>query len=398
MSTQKRLFNSLDYGWVVLIVVFLVSAAAPLNQFKVPPMMPTLMETFQLELSMAGLLMSIFAITGVIMALPASYLLQRMGPKIAGLIAAGCMVIGAAIGALSGNPGQLLVSRVIEGIGMVLIAVVAPAAVGMWFPPERRGVPLGIWATWVPVGRIIMYNAAPPLGTNFSWQAVWWFGSVFSLVAFLLYWIFFRTPPDQNNAQAESINRRESPNIRSLIKNRQIWLLFLAFCCYNFAFLSFNTFFPTFLVSVWEYPLAKAGLVTSLTSLTIISSPLGGFLSDRIGSRKTVYSIFFLLFSFLWLLPFNVQGWMIPAFAVLLGLIAGPIPPAIFSAVPDVMGRAQMIGIGMAVIAMGQSLGVFLGPVLFGKVVENFGWVSAGYMLIPICLLGFFAGWLAKVR
>ena len=173
MSIQKLLFKSVDYGWVVLIVVFLVSAAAPLNQFKVPPMMPTLIDTFQLELSMAGLMMSIFAITGVVMALPASYILQRLGPKIAGLIAAGCMVIGAVIGALSVTPSQLLISRVIEGTGMVLIAVVAPAAVGLWFPSERRGVPMGIWATWVPVGRIIMYNAAPPLGTAFGWQAVW---------------------------------------------------------------------------------------------------------------------------------------------------------------------------------------------------------------------------------
>jgi MFS family permease len=72
-----------------LFVVFLASAAAPLNQFKVPPMMPPLMESFQLDLSMAGLLISVFAVTGFILALPAGLILQRLGPKAAGLIAAG---------------------------------------------------------------------------------------------------------------------------------------------------------------------------------------------------------------------------------------------------------------------------------------------------------------------
>ena len=77
------------YRWVVLFVVFLASVAAPLNQFKVPPVMPLLMESFRLDLGMAGLLMSILAVTGFILALPAGLVLQRLGPKVTGLIATG---------------------------------------------------------------------------------------------------------------------------------------------------------------------------------------------------------------------------------------------------------------------------------------------------------------------
>jgi len=81
-----------------------------------------------------------------------------------------------------------------------------------------------------------------------------------------------------------------------------------------------------------------------------------------------------------------------------LGIIAGPVPTAIFAAVPEVMGRPQLAGIGMAVMALGQNLGMFIEPVLFGKLVEMTGWAGAGYILIPICLLGVVAGWLVKVR
>src|SRR5262245_33977733 len=83
------------YAWVVLIVVFLASVAAPLNQFKVPPLMPVLMKAFSLNLSQAGWLMSIFALTGLILALPAGLILGRIGAKVTGLIALACVVAGA---------------------------------------------------------------------------------------------------------------------------------------------------------------------------------------------------------------------------------------------------------------------------------------------------------------
>jgi MFS family permease len=160
------------YAWVVLFVVFMASVAAPLNQFKVPPMMPVLIDTFRVDLTMAGLLMSIFAVTGFILAIPGGFIFQKLGAKVTGLMAAGCLVIGAVLGALSTTAGLLLTSRVIEGVGMGLIAVVAPAVIAMWFPAERRGTPMGLWATWVPVGSVLMFNLAPALGLNYGWQAV----------------------------------------------------------------------------------------------------------------------------------------------------------------------------------------------------------------------------------
>ena len=159
------------YAWVILFVAFMASVAAPLNQFKVPPLMPVLMEGFQLTLSQTGMLMSVFALTGLILALPAGVIIQKLGPRTAGLIAVGSLAIGSTLGAIAGSAGLLLFSRVIEGVGMGLIAVVAPASIAMWFPREKQGVPMGLWATWVPVGSLIMFNLAPTLATTAGWQA-----------------------------------------------------------------------------------------------------------------------------------------------------------------------------------------------------------------------------------
>lgn len=383
------------YAWVVLAVVFMASVAAPLNQFKVPPMMPVLMDSFQVDLTMAGLLMSIFAVTGFILAIPAGFIFQKLGAKVTGLMAVGCLVIGAVMGALSPTAGLLLASRVIEGVGMGLIAVVAPAVIAMWFPAERRGTPMGIWATWVPVGSVLMFVLAPALGLTYGWQAVWWFGALFALVAFVLYGALVRTPPDLAGEAAAA----GPPNLGRAMANRHIWLLGLAFGCFNLVVLALSTFLPTFLTVERGYTLPTASFVTSLTMIvTIGSAPLGGWLSDRIGSRKRLIVGPFIVVAVMLLFPFNISSWLIPAYMILLGLVAGVIPTATFAAVPEVMSKAQLVGIGMAVVALGQNLGMFVGPVLFGRAVELTGWAVAGYLLIPAAIVGTIAAWLVDVR
>ncbi len=385
------------YAWVILLVVFLASVAAPLNQFKVPPLMPVLMAAFRLNLSQAGMLMSVFAFTGLILALPAGIIMQKLGPKIAGLMAVGCLVIGSVWGAMAAGTGELLASRVVEGVGMGLIAVVGPATIALWFPREKQGTPMGIWATWVPVGSVLMYNLAPALGMSVGWQAVWWVSAGFALVALVLYGLLMKMPPTMTNGH--HIAHDTPPKLGQALANRDIWLLALQFGCFNLVFIAIATYFPTFLAEVRGYPLGQASFIASLSSIVILgSAPLAGWFSDRIGSRRLVFSLPYLVIAGMMLLPFSLTGGLLYTFVIGLGILAGAIPTATFAAAPEVMGRPQLAGIGLAVVAVGQNLGMVIGPILFGILVENFGWVAAGYGLIPFCLLGFVAGWLVKVR
>lgn len=398
---QTKIVAVDKYAWVILFVAFLASVAAPLNQFKVPPLMPVLMDVFQLSLSQAGMLMSVFALTGLILALPAGVIMQKLGPKVTGLIAVGSLAVGSVVGLAASSAGLLLFSRTIEGIGMGLIAVVAPASIAMWFPREKQGVPMGLWATWVPVGSLIMYNLAPALATTFGWQAVWWFGAGFAAVTFVLYGLLMRVPPDveAERTPVPGIPSNAPPKITEGFANRNIWLLALHFSCFAGAFLAFGTFYPTFLTTERGYPLVQAAFIASLSTMMILfSAPLAGWVSDRIGSRKLVYMIPFALVSIMFLFPFHLVGWQIPVFLVVQGLFMGAIPTATFAAVPEVLRKAQLAGIGMAVVMAGQNLGMFVGPVVFGGLVETIGWATAGYALIPVCVVGVVAGWSVRVR
>ena len=390
------------YAWVILVVVFLASVAAPLNQAKIPPLMPVIMEVFQLPLGQAGWLMSVFALTGLFLSLPAGIFLQKYGPKKLGLVALACLTLGAFIGALSKDHGLLLFSRVIEGSGMGLIAVVAPAAIAMWFPREKQGIPMGIWATFVPVGVVIMYVLSPAMAVSHGWQSVWWLGAGFSFFMLVAYALFVRLPPGMAatpRQNVESSTRSEIVSSLKALNNRSIWLLGLVFACLPLIFMGLGTYYPTFLTEVRGYSLSRAAFISSIATIMVLfSAPLAGWLSDRIGSRRLLFSIPFLGIAVMLYFPFKIIGWQIYVYMILQGFIGGAVPAATFAAAPEIMKKSELAGLGLAVVMFGQNLGMFVGPILFGQLVENLGWVTAGYCLIPFGILGFVVGWRLKVR
>lgn len=386
------------YAWVILAVAFLASVAAPLNQFKVSPVMPVLMQAFDLSLSSAGMLMSVFAITGFILALPAGLILQRLGLKPTGLLAMGCLVIGSILGGLSPSAGLMLFSRVVEGVGMGLIAVVAPAAIAMWFPPHKQGAPMGLWATWVPVGAILMFVLAPAMADAFGWQSIWWFGAGFAALAFGLVLVFMRMPPALETSRPDG-SPPEAPDMRPALSNRNMWLLAVLFGLFNLGTMPMSTYYPTFLSTVRNYDMASASFVVSLTMVTVLfSAPLAGVLLDKLGSRRALLTWPFLALAVLMLLPFTVTGALIPLLMVAIGLISGAIPTATFSAMPGIMQKPELAGLGMGAVSLGQNLGMFLGPILFGALAERAGWTAAGLAMIPILLAGLAIGRVVRVQ
>ena len=52
----------------------------------------------------------------------------------------------------------------------------------------------------------------------------------------------------------------------------------------------------------------------------------------------------------------------------------------------------------MAVIMVGQNVGMLLGPIVFGTLAQSAGWTAAFAGLAVFSVLGLAAGWLAKVR
>ncbi len=293
--------------WFILIIVLLASMAASLNQFKVPPIMPLLLTTFQASSTQGGLLMSAFALAGLFLAIPAGFLLEKFGYRLTGVLAMSSLIFGGAFGAVTEKIDILLVGRFFEGAGMSLFAVAAPALVALYFSREKRGQAMGVWGVWVPLGSLIMFLIAPPLAGHGGYRAVWWFGIFYTAVTGILFGLFIRSRPrPPARTQSPPFGTDVSPPGSAMLRNGQLWLASLLFGCFNFVYTAFITWTPTFLNQVRGVPIARADLLVSTTNvLVIVASPLAGWLSDRIGSRKAVCSVPLLLLTFLF--PLNAE-------------------------------------------------------------------------------------------
>jgi MFS family permease len=181
-------------AWLVMLTAFLAGVAVAVNQFKVPPVLPILMATLQLDMVTGGWMMSVYSLASVVLALPAAFLVARLGPKRTGMIGLGCTIAGSAAGALAGSATALLVARIVEGISAGLIAVAVPSVISLWFEPRKRGLPMGIWAAWVPLGNVTMFNAAHPLLATFGWRAIWWFGALLALTFLVIFSLVVTVP------------------------------------------------------------------------------------------------------------------------------------------------------------------------------------------------------------
>lgn len=387
--------------WLILGVILLASMAASINQFKVPPVLPLLMKAFSQTAGEAGLLMSAFAITGLILALPAGFIFQRLGFRVAGLLALLFLVLGSLTGALTRSGEIMLAGRFVEGAGMCFLSVVAPAVIALWFPPQQRGKAMGIWAVWVPLGSTLMFILAPPLAARWDWQGVWWFAGLYAAGTGILYWLAVAAP--EGNSSPEVGRPPTGPAGRELggvLRNPQLWLISFLFGCFNFAAIGFITWAPTFLHGVRGVPLAEAALrLTPLTILPLLSCPLAGWISDRIGSRKLISSLPLVFMAPLFLLTYGAGEEMILPLTIALGFLTGFVPTGVFAATADMVKDERLGGMAMAVIQIGQNSGMLLGPLVFGLIVESAsGWPMAFGLLAPVSLLGAIAGWLAKIR
>jgi MFS family permease len=393
--------DRLRLAWFVLAVLLLFSIAAPLNQFKVPPILPIVMQFFNISVGQAGLLMSVYAITGVVLALPAGLIFQRAGFRLTSLLAGGSIVIGVVWGALSHDMPGLLASRVVEGIGTSFIAVLAPAVIALWFAANKRGIAMGIWSNWVPLGSVIMLFLAPLLAQSGNWRVVWWFGALYALVVTGLFLVFVKRPPAAPAAAAQPA--LVGPAVGStgrVLRNTNLWLISLTFALFNMAYMGFTTFLPTYLSTVRNIPLAHAAQVASLGAIcAMIAAPLAGIWSDRIGSRKVPYLLGLALGAMVIPVTSFFTGNVLIGLICLQGLIAGLVPPNIFSAAVEVVEDERWGGLAMGVVMVGQNAGTLVGPLVFGALVESAGgWPVAFGSAAVFCLGAIIAGGAAKLK
>ena len=367
-------------AWVVIIVAYFGGLAIACTQNKVPPCMDAITEFFAIDMVTAGWLMSVFAVMGMVTALPAALILDRLGAKASGLLSLAFALVGSVIGALSGNAILLMASRIIEGMGAGIIAVIAPALISMWFPESKRGLPMGIWTSFMPTGQSIMFLVGGGIAASFGWQGVWWFPVVLSLAVGVLYFFKVKEPPAELNYAPRE---EEHVSLSEGLKCRPMWMICIAGILFNLGSFSFCTWIATYWSETFGFSLLTANTWVSIVYMIEIAMCfLAGFVLNRVKSVKVAGAVGFLVYAALNFGSFNLDNSMllIPyviAWAVGEGLTAS----SIWTLSPQTALSPKYIGLAAGVLSVGLNIGILAGPPLSGALIEMFGWHTTAMIL-----------------
>ncbi len=389
------------YAWVILIVGFIASVAAPLCMFKVSTILPTLIEKYNLSLTIAGLMVSIFSLTGFILALPASSIFQKLGLKWTCVVSMAFLVVGSLMGTFAATGAALLVSRFIEGAGMGLISVAVPAGLSMWFPAERRGIAIGIWNNWMTIGSILAFSIVPILVAHGTYKSAMWFSTIYAAVALILCLIFMRMPK-AGESLAETEDKEAQPAIQEKVtlgkalSHRNIWFAMIVALCFGVSANILPTYYPTVMPAAGILSASGAAQVLSIQNVFGVGWGLvAGFILDRLSNRKLMFSWTMIALAVLFIFPFRlthvflIYGWMFVS-----GFFAASIPASLFATVPEIMSRPGEASYGMGMLTMGQNFGMFIGAPIIGRIADGSNWAFASACVTPVLIIGAIFGFI----
>ena len=123
--------------WIILAVLFAARAATGFQFQSVGSATNLLMQDLGLSFSQIGMLLGAYLLPGVIVALPAGLLGQRLREKTLGLAGLLLMAISGMVLSYSGDLAVALAARTIGGVGATIVTLVATKMVVDWFATTR---------------------------------------------------------------------------------------------------------------------------------------------------------------------------------------------------------------------------------------------------------------------
>lgn len=374
-------------GWAACLAAIFGGMALALLQNKLTPVMNVIMDAFNIDMAMAGLLSTIFTVMGVVMALPAAGMLKKFGPRTSGLIAFACAIAGSVVGIMTENVTVMLVSRVIEGTGIGIIAVLAPSVISMWFPPEKRGLPMGIWGSWMMVSQTALFFSGTAITDAWGWRGMWMLGIVVCVVAAVLFAIFVKSPsPEENYADVES----DDVTVMGGVKSAPQWILAFSALCYTFCCFTFANWISSYWIEVTDWGAAAVGnWVGILFLVEMIYTWIVGAVLDRLHNRKIVGVIGLVVYGALGVVAFTATAVpVIYVFTFTYTIFEALAVTAIWAIAPETARDSRYAGVALGVLNIGLNLGTLLSAPVSGAIQQQFGWVGVAMSFCGVAILG----------
>jgi OFA family oxalate/formate antiporter-like MFS transporter len=332
---------------------------------------------------------------------PAGRLQDRLGPRLVIVAAALITGLGLFISGLTMTVmGKILGFGILFGIGMGLgYAAPTPAAV-KWFGRHRRGLVSGLVVSGFGLAPLFMGPLTNWMISLFGIRGAFiGLGALF-LTAILILSRFITNPPAGFVPQEKSAWHAQRAatlalagewNWRQVLRTKQFYILWVAFC--------FGTFAGLLIIGqMSKLGLEKAGITTPflLTGIYAIANTTGrvslGLISDRLGRERTLFMLFVAqVFTYI-AFPYLRQPVTLILGISVVGLTFGGML-TIFPAITADYYGLRGLGVNYGLVFTAWGIGGVLGPLMGGVVRDVTGTYVLSY--VASAVLSAIGAWLA---
>jgi len=229
---------------IILVIWFVISFVTNI----LGPLMPLIIETYKLSLTMAAFLPFSFFLAYGIMSIPAGIMIEKIGEKKSMLIAFSLNLIGALSFAFHPTYTIALGSLFIIGIGMAMLQVIinplmrtAGGEENFAFYSVMAQMIFGLASFVSPfvftymikslngeISNTITATLGDLVGNNAHWTSLYWlFSLIFAVMVILL--IIIKIPVVKLNDDEKT---GTSSTYLTLLKQKEVWLFFLGIVAY----------------------------------------------------------------------------------------------------------------------------------------------------------------------
>ncbi|HET7876563.1 MAG TPA: MFS transporter [Methylomirabilota bacterium] len=288
--------------WLILGVCILGFMQTHMHRVGFAPLIPDFISDLGIAYATAGTIMTAYFWTYTAVQVPIGVVTDRFGSRRVMLGFLVVLVAGVVAFTMSRTYTQSLLARCLVGLGTAAVWLPGLRLIQEWFPPSERGRATGLFSAGGGLGGTAALVVIPLLAERFGWR----YGYALLLLPLLLTLglAFLLIGPPATPAHAAAAPRRgvavasvpgaQRPlgALGRVLQAPEIWPFNLAVLFSYGGYLGLITWLPTFLVQQEGLSRAMAGAVTALmTAGTIVSWPMAGFLSDRLGRRKAIYLV-----------------------------------------------------------------------------------------------------------
>lgn len=384
-------------------IIIMAGVCAALHVGKLPPALPVLHDTLGISLVQAGFLLSAVQIASMTLGLAAGLSADTLGLRRSMLVGLAVLSMASVLGGFVAHAEGLLLLRVLEGLGFLLVVMPAPALIRRTVDAAHLSARMGWWGTYMPTGSALALLLGPWVIAGLNWSAWWWCLGAMAALAFVAVWWCV---PDESEF-VHALATSHAPNdfqkwpqrLALTLRSPGPWLVALTFAVYSSQWLAVVGFLPT----VYAQLGLSAGVAGVLSACVALANVSGNILSGRLLQRGWLpQRLLWTGFAGMALGAMGAyavwQGEGLPmplrfVCVVMFSAVGGLIPGTLFSCALRLAPSEGTVSTTVGYMQQWSAFGQFAGPPLVAWVAAGVGgWQWTWAVAVTLCAVG---AWLA---